>query len=191
MPTWKTIVLRSFGFGAGFALALCAVAGFWLWYSGRPKPQKPWNKQAITAEYDYVRPEGDKDNLAFNYVLENNTNSDYRVDSDSGVEITGELKQENEFSQFGRRYITTEFPIFVPAKSRVRISLSIPYTYPIKEKDDPTLDERKKYTTDVAKYVMDKMGNLNGFVIFDTSNRYEIDFPNGWEERAKQTPASK
>jgi hypothetical protein len=191
MSLWKRLLLRSAGFGAGFALMLCAVAGSWLWYNGRPKPPKPWNKQAITAEYDIVRPEGDKDNLAFHYILQNNTDSDYRVDSDAGIDISAKLKHEKGFSAFAPRYVTTEYPIFVPAKSRVRISLSIPYPYPIKEKDKPTTNERKQYTTDVAKYVTDEMGNADGFVLFDMSNRYEIDFPNGWEQRAKQTPSGK
>jgi hypothetical protein len=186
MALWKKILLRSLGFGAGFAVVLCAVAGSWLWYSERPKPPQPWNKQAITAEYDYVLPEGDKNNLSFRYVLQNNSDSDYRISSDGEIEITAKLKREQGFQQFSH-FVTTEYPIFVPAKSRVRIAINIPYPYPIKEKENPTDDERKQYTTNVAKYVTDKMGDLDGFVMFDTSNRYEIDFPNGWEQRAKQT----
>jgi hypothetical protein len=82
-------------------------------------------------------------------------------------------------------------PIFVPARTRVRVSLKIPYTYPIKEKNNANQDERKQYTIAIAKYVTDEMGNLGGFVLFDTLNRFEIDFPGGWEERAKQTAVAK
>lgn len=191
MPTWKTIVLKSFGFGAGFAIGFCAIAGFWLWYSERPKPSKPWNKQAITAEYDYVDPEGDKNSLTFHYVLQNNTDSDYRIGSDSGIEITNKLKRQKGLGEFANHTITTNYPVFIPAKSRVWISLKIPYPYPIKEKDNPTTDERKQYTTEVAKYVTDELSNLDGFVLFDMSNRYEIDFPTGWEQRAKQMTLDK
>jgi hypothetical protein len=191
MQTWKIVLLRSVGFGAGFAVVLCAVAGTWFRYAARPKPPKPWNKTAITAEYGYVRPEGEKGYLAFNYVLQNNTDFDYRVESDSGIEITGRLKSEKGFSTFADRYVTADYPIFLPAKSRVRVSLNIPYAYPIKEKDKPNEEESKQYTTAVAKYVTDEMGNLGGFVLFDTVSRYEIDFPGGWEERAKQTAVTK
>lgn len=183
--------MKGFGFGAGFALTLSLITGLWVWRENRPKPPKPWNKQAITAEYNGVIPEGDKDFLAFYYTLQNNTEADYRVESDAGIDITGRLKQEKGFSQFGPRYVTTQYPIFVPAKSRVRFSLSIPYPYPIKEKEDSTTDEQKQYRTEVAKYVTDKMTNLDGFALFDMSNRYEIDFPNGWEQRAKQTTGGK
>jgi hypothetical protein len=191
MVSWKSILLRSAGFGAGFAVALCGIVGFWIWYSGRPEPPKAWNKHAIGAEYDYVRPAGDKDYLAFHYTLQNNTDFDYRVESDAGIEITAKLKQEKAFSQFAYHYVTTDYPIFVPARSRVWITLSIPYPYPIKEKEEPSLDERKQYTADVAKYVSEKISNVDGFVLFDTSNRFEIDFPNGWELRAKDVPTTK
>ncbi len=191
MPLWKKILLHSIGIGAGIAVTLSIIIGGWVWYSGRPKPPKPWNRQAITAEYDFVRPEGDKNNLTFHYILQNNTAFDYRVDSDAEIEITGRLKQEKGFSQFANHYVTVEYPIFVPAGSRVWLALNIPYPYPVKEKEEPTTDERRQFTTDVAKYVADKMGNLDGFVLFDTSNRYEIDFSNGWEQRAKEGASTK
>lgn len=191
MPTWKKILLRSAGFGAGFAVVVCAVIGGFIWYSNRPKQPKPWNKQAITAEYDYVRPEGDKNNLVFRYILQNNTDFDYRVDSDTSIAITGKLKQEKGYSDFGGpfgRYVTTEYPILVPAKSRVRIAINIPYAYPTKEKDKETSEERQQFSASVAKYVTGKFTNLDGFVLLDTSNRYEIDFPTGWE---KETAVAK
>jgi|SRR5579863_4857975 len=191
MPLWKKILLQSVGIGAGIAITLCAVIGSWIWYSDRPKPPKPWNIQAITAEYDYAHPEGDKNNVAFHYILQNNTEADYRVDSDAGIEITSKLKREKGLSQFANHYVTADYPIFVPAHTRVWISLNIPYPYPIREKEGPTLDEREQYKTEVARYITDKWTNLDGFVLFDASTRYEIEFPNGWEQRAKQGALSK
>ena len=37
----------------------------------------------------------------------------------------------------------------------------------------------------VAAFVREHYPNLNGFVLFDNENRYEIDFPNGWAQPAK------
>lgn len=175
------------GFGAGFALVVCAVIGGCAWYSARPKP---WDKTAITAEYDNVLPQGEDNDLTFNYVLQNNTTVDYRQQLEGAIDLTGKLKDKKEFSQFSGHYVTTEFPIFVPAKSRVRCSLKIPYPYPVKEKNNPTTDESKQYSTEVAKYVVEEMGNLDGFVLFDSANRYQINFPSGWEQRAKQTSSA-
>jgi hypothetical protein len=46
-----------------------------------------------------------------------------------------------------------KYPIFVPAKSRVRVSLDIRASYPVTEKSYPSEEEQKQYTTEVAKYV--------------------------------------
>ena len=187
MSAWKLVLLRTFGFGAGFAILLSAVGGALVWYKGRPKPPKPWNKQAITAEYINVLPEGDKNDVSFHYVVQNNTDSDYRLDSDFGIETTGRLRQENGFAPFSSHFVTAQYPLFVPAKSRVRMALSIPYPYPERAKDKPTPDERKQYAATVAKYVTDEMGNLDGFALFDTINRYEIDFPSGWQQKKSES----
>jgi hypothetical protein len=191
MKPWKNILIRSAGFGGGFALVFGAIIGLVMWHTNRPKAPKPWDKHAISAEYDYVRPEGEKDDLRFNYVLQNNTDLDYRAESDAGIDITGKLKAEKEFSEFAGHYVTTEYPIFIPARSRVRCFLQIPYPYPVKEKSNSSVDERQQYTTEVAKYVTEQLGNLDGFVLFDSDKRYEIDFPSGWEQRAKEGSAKK
>jgi hypothetical protein len=190
MPSWKRILLRSAGFGAGFALTLCIVVGVWVWYSGKPEPPKPWDRKAITAEYDHVRPEGDQNNLRFRYVLQNNTDFDYRIDSDSGIEITAKLQVEKGFGDFSSKSITTQYPIFVPAKSRVRISLDIPHSYPIKERSDFTPEESRRYRAAVESYVTERLNNLDGFVLFDINRRYEIEFPSGWENAVKAAPSA-
>jgi len=66
------ILLRSAGVGAGFAITLCVVVGVSIWYSDRPKPPKPWNKQAITAEYNNVSTAGDENFFCVQYTLQNN-----------------------------------------------------------------------------------------------------------------------
>lgn len=191
MPLWKKILLRSAGFGAGFAITLCVVVGVWIWYIERPKPPKPWDKQAITAEYDNVSTAGDENFFSVQYILQNNTDVDYRLDSDSGVEISAKLQQQKGLAEFSRKTIAVEFPVFVPAKNRVRLPIILKYHYPVREKNDPTLEERKQFRTDVAKYITNEFKNLDGFVLFDTTNRYEIDFPTGWEKRAKEPSAQK
>jgi hypothetical protein len=186
MPLWKTILLRSAGFGAGFALMLSAIVGGWASYSNRPKPPKPWDSRAITAEYDYVTPYGDKNYLTFYYALQNNTDNDYRIDGKAGIEITGKLKRENAFD------VTVVYPIFVPAKSRVSCSLQLPYQYPGTLVPAKTHDEGERNRHEVAKYVVTELPNLDGFVLFDTATRYKIDFPSGWgKSSAAETTAQK
>jgi hypothetical protein len=195
VPLWKKILLRSLGFGAGFALMLCAVVGTWVWYQQRPKPPTPWNKQAIAAEY--VSVDTDKDNyLSFNYTLQNNSDEDFRLDSDLGVDLAAKLQKQKEFGQFSQKYLTLEYPVFIPAKSRVRLALHLKQKYsPQPPQIDPATgeridkpkspDEREQLAKEVAKYVTATWPNLNGFVLFATIGRFEIDFPSGWEKAEK------
>lgn len=43
---WRFFLLRSCGFGAGFALTLNGLIGVWVWAGSRPKPEKPWDNAA-------------------------------------------------------------------------------------------------------------------------------------------------
>jgi hypothetical protein len=43
----------------------------------------------------------------------------------------------------------------------------------------------------VETFTVCEVRHVDGFVLFDTVNRYEIDFPNGWEKRAKQAADKK
>lgn len=187
MPLWKKILLRNIGFGAGVALVLCAAVGGAVWYQGRPKPPKPWSKQAITAEYDYVTTDDDN-KIFFYYTVQNNTESDYRLDSDAQVELSARLQQEKALDSSGK-IVTLDYPIFIPPKGRVRLKVKIPYNYPDHDKSS-TSDELHEHNRKVAAFLAKEATNLDGFVLFDTANKYEIDFPSGWEQE-KESKASK
>lgn len=191
MPLWKKILIRSVGFGVGVALVLCVVVGFWVWYGERPKPPKPWNKQAMTAEYDGLDVRAPNNNVVFGYALQNNTEEDYRLDSDFGINLTAKIREPKAFAQFSQTYFTLEYPVFVPAKSRVRFTIVSKYKYPTQENADSTSEGRKQYQNVLARHVADKWSNLDGFVVFDTNHRYTIDFPTGWEKTAKEASSEK
>jgi len=188
VPLWKQILLRSVGFGAGFAIMLCIIVGLFVWYRERPKPPKPWSKQAITAEYDYVSSDDDN-KIFFYYTVQNNTESDYRLESDTQVELAARLKEEKAFDSSGK-VVTLDYPVFIPAKGRVRLKVKIPYTYPQHDKQE-TSDELHDHYNKVAQFLTKEASNLDGFVLFDTMNKYEIDFPTGWEKEAKESKPSK
>ena len=167
---------------------------------------KPWNKQAITAEFGQVSTEGSDDHLAFLYILQNNTAEDLRLDSDAGISITAKLKGKGEFATFSQRIFTVTYPIFVPAKSRVRLDIQCKCKYELgKELNHPlsakpefwpllylgpgaleTALERGRDESVLALFVADTLPNLDGFVLFDSFNRYEIEFQSGWEKRVAE-----
>src|SRR5690242_6809659 len=96
--SWKRVFIKAAGIGAGFTLMIAILAGVGIWYWNRPRPPKPWNTKALTAEYIDVDVEGQKNTLVFNYTLQNNTDFDYRVGNATGITIGAKLKRENSLS---------------------------------------------------------------------------------------------
>src|SRR5260370_27823936 len=192
MIEWKRPLFIGIGWGLGTAVGLALIAGGFLWYQSRPRPPKapkPWNTVAIKAEYDVTETEGDKNTIIFYYTLENTTDFDYRIEDGQNVLMSATLMKQKNFSPFGENE-KIDYPLFVPAKKRVRFRIHLAYPCPVKAKENADLEERRKHRREVEKYVMDEMGNLAGFDLLDETNRYEIIFPGGWKQ-AKQGSAEK
>lgn len=160
MPLWKKILLRTVGFGAGFALSLFIAIAVAFWYHNRPKPPSPWNRKAITAEYDDVDTEGKERRFVFAYTLQNNTFEDFRLESEGGINLTVKLKRQQELGEFSHRIISLEYPLFIPAKSRVRVTLHLETPYAMPEDTISTNGDAKTQRANVAAYVTRKMQNL-------------------------------
>jgi hypothetical protein len=183
MADWKLSLLTGVGWGLGTALGLAILVGGFLWYDSRPKPPIPpkaWNSSAIKAEYDYADTEGDSNEVAVYYTLENMTDFDYRVEDGQNMMMSAKLEREKELSPFNNVQ-KIDYPIFVPAKKRVRFAIHLNYPYTVKEKDNADVNERRAYRQGVEKYIADELGNLDGFDLLDETDRYEIIFPGGWK----------
>ena len=185
--SWKRLFIKAAGVGAGFALILSILASAGIWYMNRPKPPKPWDTKAITAEYIDADVEGDKNTLVFNYTLQNNTEFDYRVADTIGITVGAKLKRENSLSLGGSGSFSLDYPIFVPAHGRTRFRIHLPeYPYEQHEKPNASDDEEHDFYTRLAQYLTNHTTNLNGFFVFDDNKRYEILLPSGWEKRASE-----
>jgi hypothetical protein len=188
MPSWKRLLLTGAGFGAGFAIFTTAIIGGWIWYDSRPHAPKPWNGKAIIATFDYPDTESgpqDKggfspDQLVFYYTLENTTDFDYRMPSRDQLQLSGKLKEERSLTTNDQLLTLDDHPIFLPAKQRMRIGIHLQYG--VKKDFGPkdSKEDRQKRRKAIADYMGTEVNNLDGFVVFDTENRYRIDFPNGW-----------
>jgi hypothetical protein len=185
--SWKRLFIKGAGFGVGFALMLAILAGVGIWYWNRPKPPKPWNKQAIKAEFNYPQTEGDNNDIVFIYTLVNDTDFDYELRNMDSIKIAAKLNKEDSISMTNdREYLRPDEYVFVPAHQRARFGIHLNYPYPQKEKSNATSDETHDFRTTLSKYVLSEMTNLEGFVIFDEGHRYEITFPGGWKQRANE-----
>jgi hypothetical protein len=183
---WKKALLIGLGWGLGTALGLAILVGGFLWYGSRPKPPKPpkpWDSAAIKADYDVAYTEGDNNVIVIYYTLENTTDFDYRIEDGHDVMMSAKLEKQNNLSPFALddNFAKVDYPIFVPAKKRVRFPVHLGYPYPVKDDAKADVDARKKYRQAVEKYISDDLANLDGFDLLDETNRYEIVFPAGWK----------
>jgi hypothetical protein len=182
MPTWKAIALKAAGFGAGLAIALCAILGGWVWYSSRPIP---WNKSAIKATFTSLQYQAQQDAfvMEFRYSVENVTVKDFTLSTNRVV-----LRRMSD----GKGYasdLDAEIvgDVFIPAGQKMNVLIRVPYKYEdlntsLKEQ----LDEKKSGT-----FADQRLAHLDGFGLFDKRNKYEIDFPNGWSQWEGVKNASK
>ena len=185
MAHWKSILLKSLGVGVGIGIGISLCVGTIAWYSSRPRPQKPWDANAITATFEHVDTGGDNRHLRFLYSLENHTDTDYRTDT-SIVEVSAVVGEKGSLTGSGHVKFEDK-NIFLPAKQRLLVALEMPnYRYPeTNVLASDTLEGRKKYREAVMKYVEKDLPRLNGFAMFDEINRYRINFPSSWKQEAQ------
>jgi hypothetical protein len=169
----------------GFAEPFIQTVSGVLSYSSRPERPKPWNSKAIIATFDVPGVEGEATSktLLLLYTLENTTGSDYRMPKKDQLEIDGRLRRENSLDFGGAAITIDEDEAFLPAKQRKRFTIHLAYSVKADIGPPPQTKEEYRHQQQVlAEAIKKDLSNLNGFVIFDLVNRYEIDFPNGWDD---------
>jgi hypothetical protein len=182
MATWQRILLKSLGIGLGIGIGLAISLGFYLWYSSRPVPPKPWNSAAITASF--FTADTEDYHPRFRYILENHTDRDYRFQP-SELLLSGVLQENSTLtgSGNGKEVKFEDETIFLPAKDHAEVDILL-LGYDLTSVRYPgvtaSAEEHHKYHEAVKKYVTDNLPNLGGFVAFDETNKYRINFPDGW-----------
>jgi hypothetical protein len=176
MKFWQKLLLSSMGTGAGSVIAAALVIGVWFYIASLPEKPKPWDQVAIKATFaDLFVTLGDKIVTTFQYTLENKTNSDYYFpeDAKSAFVILSEgkgLSQEDVLT-WGRG-------VYLPCGQKISMSFHLTddynESYPRKERDN--LDK-------LGEFMKSRLRKIDGFVVLDKNNRYEIIFPNGWKDR--------
>jgi hypothetical protein len=183
MATIKRLIIISVSFGIGFAVTVALIIAGFMWYQSRPKLPKPWNPNAMIATYDYIDVEGQDNNFVFYYTLENRTDIDYKISESSDVIVMGKLEKQKSLTGDSKgEDLKPDHPILIPAKERIRFGIHLGYPYKKKMKEGSTKEEKKQYREELRKYVSEELPNLDGFVLFDERNRYQIDFPGGWKK---------
>jgi hypothetical protein len=137
----------------------------------------PWDSNAVSSTFAgfQVREVNPANaTLILFYDVQNNTDHDYQLASGADAVIMGRLKSDN--SLIAEDQIKLSNPAFVPARNRTRISLGVtrPFQWPA-QMDSPA-------QSTVRGFVTHEVGNLDGLVLFDSANRYQIELPGPWQQ---------
>ncbi|HTZ99738.1 MAG TPA: hypothetical protein VMB02_05365 [Candidatus Aquilonibacter sp.] len=136
-----------------------------------------WNSQAIEGTPAGIRvQEIDPTHAAviFLYDLDNKTDTDYRLDKGPDVVVMTRLKSGGTLS--GDEPVSLDSGAFVPARNRTRIALEVNHVF-------HWPGQRGAYAERAFdQLVAGDVSGIAGFVLFDQTNRYEIDFPGAWPQ---------
>lgn len=138
------------------------------------------------------------------YTLQNTTDYDYTMPAQEQLEVDGKLKRQRSLIGSNDLVTLDKERVFIPAKQRRRFAVHL--HHPVKELFGPDkLAEEQGDQADHGPPVVFKPGqilsmsdleelsragtraymrkeftNLDGFVVYDSTNRYQINLPNGW-----------
>ena len=172
---FKTVMIKWFSFGAGFAVMCALIIAAVSWYSNRPKP---WNPSAITAVFDSFDIDSENYNLILYYILENKTSADYELQSTSKTRLMQKLKRQD--SLIDGEGVLYDTAVFIPAKNKVQFALKLNASFKKYFPANMSALAREERSKKIASFANGEMTNMNGFVLFDETNHYEILFPKSW-----------
>jgi hypothetical protein len=125
--------------------------------------------------YEFLTTDEEKNHIVFVYTIENHTNEDYLLADGSGVDVFHRLLSEKSIYRTMGKQPEIRFPVFVPPRGRTTVVIDDHYEYSGARNGDS-----EKFRADVQEFVKAKHPNLGGFVLFDQTHRYQIEFPKGW-----------
>lgn len=176
MNTWQRVFIRAAGFGVGCVITIIIAFALWSYYSSLPKKPKPWNESAIKAEYsEIIVNTGDKIVTQFRYLVENTTAYDYSLPSYAEAAFiqipeTKGLAKDHD--------ITWDVGTFVPTGQKVAVTFRLSYDYSEYSFSKSDIDNLEKF----SKFMNRRLSEIDGFVVLDKKNRYQINFPRGWKD---------
>ena len=146
---------------------------------------KSWNREAIRATYvaSQLR-ETDKTHstLTLSYDLENNTDSDFRLDAGPGIVVLSRLEADGSLSQ--QEPVRLSYPVFLPARQHARLAIEITQAFAWPSEDNPA------YIDKLREFVKQRLANVQEFVLFDQSSRTEVKLPGVWQQLQETAQAS-
>jgi hypothetical protein len=174
MEQWKKLLL----IGLATSVATLAVLVLFSSLRGQSAPVKSpqgWNAGAVRATFASVEVRQLNPTSAavvFFYDLENNSGSDYQIDAGPNLRLMSRLKSDGSLVADRRAKLTDNAFLPVSNRTRVGVQVDCPFTWPSQR--DSAADAK------VRTLVSQEISNLRGFVLFDSTSRFQIELPGGW-----------
>ena len=160
------------------SLIFAAVGGFsYSWYSLRVGQPRSWNADAIKAAYVSTQLreiDPTQARLVVSYELTNYADLDCRLADGPSLVVMSRLRSDHSLSS--QEDIRLSYPTFLPTRQRARVALELRYPFAWPDDTDPGMEGKLK------EFVNQRLAEIEGFVLFDQVDRYQIEFPNGWQE---------
>lgn len=166
----------------GACLGLIAASGAWYLFPLHHLPT--WNRSAVTATF--IGAQVQETNLGnatllLTYSLQNHTDFDFRLADGPGIFLMSRLKPSGTLSSQQQTHLS--YPTFLPARQRARIALELTPLSAWRTENDPPFEGK-------FKELFTQLTDVQGFVLFDQTNRVEIEFASAWRE-LKLPPAQR
>jgi hypothetical protein len=150
---------------------------------GRPKPPKPWNSSAIVAkDAPGFRATGEGKNIEFMYTIENTTAADYRIETYSDLKVMIRAQNGGYSTPFPKEIYSLDLPVFVPGKQKGTLNLTL---IGARVPERKAMESDDEYHEKLRQFCDQEIGGLAAFVLFDDSNRYQINLPRWLDEKPK------
>lgn len=159
-----------------FILLLAMAAGTWYARNHTLRDDSgPWNARAIEARYvgaQLREVDAQHASLVLTYELQNDTDFDFHLANAPGFVLMARLRPDHSLS--AQQNVHLAYATFLPARQQARVALEIgrPFYWP--DENDPLLQDK------LRDFVHQELGEVEGYVLFDQTNRCEIEFPSGW-----------
>lgn len=148
------------------------------------KPPGSWDSHAVQVTFDGALVDENK-HVLFYYVLNNTTDTDYRITDGSKVVVMGKLRdQKSPLVELSAKQVKVFYPIILPAKQRhILVIRDLRRTYNSfheQLKENPTPKEEQAYYRNLEGLIDKFFPGFNGFILLDKASSREIDLPKGW-----------
>lgn len=182
MTNWKKVLLKVFGFGAGFGIGVALLIATFTWWSARPRG---WNARAVTAKASgvtFIDKLDDNLQVRFRYSLTNNTNVEYVLPSPEGdaafMRVLPDSKSLDRLYSFA-----WDSSLRIPPKQSVVVTFDTVWAFGSHKPKTSAPDangfafELEPRDTFDTRFVQDRLKDIDGFVFFDYGAKYKVELP--------------